>query len=90
MPPTLPGGPQSNPNGPNVWNPNNPRGQTLGTAYRATVEYKLYRTGGAEAIAAAPLTNQQALPDEVVVSQVMDRIASRVFGEIKKIPPPVQ
>lgn len=81
-----PGTIQTNPNG--VWNnPNNPRGQALNPEYRATVEYKLYRSGDVEAISGAPFTNQQAMPEEAVVSQLMDRIASRVFAEIKKRPP---
>jgi|SRR5208283_991218 len=81
-----PGTIQSNPGG--TWNnPNNPRAQAMEPEYRATVEYKLYRTGDAEAISGAPFTNQQAMPEEAVVSQVMDRIATRVFSEIKKAPP---
>jgi hypothetical protein len=83
---TTPGTIQTNPGG--VWNnPNNPRAQALDPEYRATVEYKLYRTGDVEAISSAPFSNQQAMPEEAVVSQVMDRIASRVFAEIKKGPP---
>src|SRR5271165_3471642 len=84
--PGPPGTIQSNPGG--VWNnPNNPRAQGLNPEYSATVEYRLYRTGDVEAISGAPFTNQQALPEEAVVSQVMDRIATRVFSEIKKAPP---
>jgi hypothetical protein len=83
---TTPGTIQTNPGG--LWNnPNNPRAQALGPEYSATVEYKLYRTGDVEAISAAPFTDQQAMPEEAVVSQVMDRIATRVFAEIKKGPP---
>jgi len=84
-----PGTIQSNPGG--VWNnPGVPRGQALGQQYSATVEYKLYRTGDVEAVASAPVTNLQAMPEEAVVSQVMDRIAVRVFSEIKKAPAPTR
>jgi hypothetical protein len=85
----TPGTIQTNPNG--VWNtPNNPQARGLNPEYRATVEYRLYRSGGGEAISSAPFTNQQAMPEEAVVSQLMDRIASRVFAEIKKGPPPMR
>jgi hypothetical protein len=30
------------------------------------------------------------MPQEAVVSQVMDRIALRVFADVKKAPPPMQ
>jgi hypothetical protein len=54
--------------------------------YRATVEYKLYRTGDDAAISGAPFSTQEAMPQEAVVSQVMDRIALRVFADVKKGP----
>jgi hypothetical protein len=54
--------------------------------YRATVEYKLYRTGDVAAISGAPFSTQEAMPEEAVVSQVMDRIALRVFADVKKGP----
>jgi hypothetical protein len=77
---------QTNPNG--VWSQrNNPRGQALDQEYRATVEYKLFRTGDNAAISGAPFSTQQAMPAEGVVSQVMERIAMRVSAEVKKAPP---
>ena len=77
-----PGTIETNPNG--VWN--NPRGQAVDPEYRATVEYKLYRAGDNAAIAGAPFSTQQAMPEAAVVSQVMDRIALRVFADVKKGP----
>ncbi len=77
-----PGTIETNPNG--VWN--NPRGQAVDPEYRATVEYKLYRAGDNAAIAGAPFSTQEAMPEAAVVSQVMDRIALRVFADVKKGP----
>jgi hypothetical protein len=83
-----PGTIETNPNG--VWSPprGNPRTPTQGLdqEYRATVEYKLYRSGDNAAIAGAPFSIQEAMPEEAVVSQVMDRIALRVFADVKKGP----
>jgi hypothetical protein len=51
--------------------------------YRVTVAYKLYRTGGPE-VAGSPYSTQVAMNEIDAVSQVMDRIASRVADEAKK------
>ncbi len=75
----TPGTIQTNPGG--VWN--NPAGQAVDPEYRATVEYKLYRADGTP-VSGAPFTNQQATMETEVVAQVMSRIASRVFSEVKK------
>jgi hypothetical protein len=84
-----PGTIQTNPGG--VWTtPNSPQARGNDPEYSATVEYKLYRTGDLTPIAGDPFTNQQAMPDDAVVGQLMDRIASRVFSEVKKAPPPMQ
>ncbi len=80
-----PGTIETNPNG--VWN--NPRGQAVDPEYRATVEYKLYRAGDGAAISGAPFSTQEAMPEAAVVSQVMDRIATRVFADVKKGPSPL-
>ncbi len=84
--PTIPG----NPNG--GWNPasNNPNGRAMNPEYRATVEYRLYRAGGPDALSEAPVSAQQMMPDAEVVGQVMNQIARRVFGEVKKAPPAAQ
>jgi hypothetical protein len=73
---------ETNPN--SQWSPpNNPRGQRMDPEYRVTVAYKLYRTGGPE-VAASPYSTQVAMNEIDAVSQVMDRIASRVADEVKK------
>jgi hypothetical protein len=78
----TPGTIQTNPGG--VWNnPGNPRAQAMEPEYRATVEYKLYRADGTP-VSGAPFTNQQATMETEVVAQVMGRIASKVFAEVKK------
>jgi len=84
-----PGTIQTNPNG--VWNtPNNPETRALNPEYRATVEYKLYRTGNPDAISGAPFSNQQMMPEMEVVAQIMNQIANRVFAEVKKGAPAMQ
>jgi len=77
-----PGTIETNPGG--VWsNPNNPRAQALEPEYRATVEYKLYRADGT-AVSGAPFSYQQTGMETEVVAQIMDRIATKVFAEVKK------
>lgn len=84
-----PGTVQTNPGG--VWTtPNSPQARAMDPEYSATVEYRLYHTSDAAAISSAPFTNQQAMPEEALVGQLMDRVASRVFSEVKKAPPPMQ
>lgn len=71
-------------------NPNSQRGvqdpesAAMNPEFEATVEYKLYRTGDPVALSGAPFSAQEAMPDSEVVGQVMDRIANRVFDEVKK------
>jgi hypothetical protein len=89
--PTMrqPGTVQTNPGG--VWsNPNNSRGQALDPEFRATVEYKLYRTGNPTAISGAPYSNQDTMSEIDAVSRVMNQIANRVFAEVKKAGPTMQ
>lgn len=78
----TPGTIQTNPGG--VWNnPGNPRAQAMEPEYRATVEYKLYRADGTP-VSGAPFSYQQATMETEVVAQIMSRIASKVFAEVKK------
>jgi hypothetical protein len=58
-------------------------GQRMDPEYRVTVVYKLSRTGGPE-VAGSPYSTQVAMNEIDAVSQVMDRIASRVADEVKK------
>jgi hypothetical protein len=82
----VPGTIETNPN--STWSqPNNPRGQRQDPEYRVTVDYKLYRVGG-QVVAGAPFSTQLAMNEFDAVSQVMDRIASRVADEVKKAAPP--
>jgi hypothetical protein len=84
-----PGTIETNPNG--VWStPNNPSARALDPEYRATVEYRLYRTGNPDALSGAPFSNRQNMPEMEVVAQIMNQIANRVFAEVKKAPPPMQ
>jgi hypothetical protein len=71
---------------PNPQRPQNPEAAAMNPEYHATVEYKLYRTGDRTPISGAPFSNatQAELSEIDVVSQIMDRIANRVFAEIKK------
>jgi hypothetical protein len=67
--------------------PNNPNnGRTMNAQYRAIVDYRLYRSADQTAVANASVSNQGS-PEEAVVSQLMNQVASRVFAEIKKAPP---
>jgi hypothetical protein len=65
---------------------NNPRAQRMDPEYRVTVEYKLFWTGGSQ-VAGSPYSTQTATNEIDAVSQVMDRIASRVADEVKKSAP---
>ena len=79
----------TNPNG--VWStPNSTAPGTVSPEYRATVEYKLYRTGDPTAISGAPFSNRQMMNEIDVVSEVMNRIANRVFADVKKATPAMQ
>jgi hypothetical protein len=87
MPP-RPGTIQTNPGG--VWSTPNPGARPLSEEYRATVEYRFYRTGSPDAISSAPFSNRQMTSEMEVVAQIMNQIANRVFTEVKKAPPPLQ
>ena len=81
----LPNTIETNPN--SQWSmQNNPRGQQMDPEYRVTVEYKLFHTGGSE-VSASPYSTEAATNEINAVSQVMDRIASRVADEVKKSTP---
>jgi hypothetical protein len=85
----VPGTIETNPN--SQWSsPGNPRAQHLDPEYRVTVEYKLYRVGDPSLVAGAPFSTQAATNEIDAVSQVMDRIATRVADEIKKSTPPMR
>jgi hypothetical protein len=78
---------ETNPN--SQWSTQNGQAQRMDPEYRVTVEYKLYRTGGSE-VAGSPYSTQLAMNEIDAVSQVMDRIASRVADEVKKGTPPMK
>ena len=81
----LPNTLETNPN--SQWSmQNNPRAQRMDPEYRVTVEYKLFHTGGSE-VSGSPYSMQAATNEIDAVSQVMDRIASRVADEVKKSTP---
>ena len=61
-----------------------PESAAVNPEFEATVEYKLYRTGDPMALSGAPFSAHETMPDSEVVGQVMDRIANRVFDEVKK------
>ena len=82
----VPGTMQTNPAG--VWS-TPPGGRQLSPEYRATVDYRLYRTGNPSAVASSPVSYQQPADEETVVSQIMNQIANRVFAEIRKAPTPM-
>jgi hypothetical protein len=88
QPGTMPGTVQTNPGG--TWGRVPPGGGNLNPEYRATVEYRLYRAGNPSAIAGAPFSNHQVADEETVVSQVMNEIANKVWGEIKKAGAPMR
>src|SRR5215469_3072792 len=72
---------ETNPN--SQWSPG---AQGMDPEYRVTVEYKLFHTGGSE-VSGSPFSTQAATNEIDAVSQVMDRIASRVADEVKKSTP---
>jgi hypothetical protein len=82
----VPGTIETNPN--SQWSSQNARTQAVDPEFRVTVEYKLYRVGNSSAVAGAPYSTQLAMNEIDAVSQVMDRIATRVADEIKKGGPP--
>jgi len=64
----------------------NPRAQRVDPEYRVTVDYELFRAGDSSPISGAPFSTQVATNEVDAVTQVMDRIASRVADEVKKQP----
>jgi hypothetical protein len=80
----VPGTIETNPN--SQWSHQNGEAQRMDPEYRVTVDYKLYRVGGS-AVAGSPYSTQLAMNEIDAVSQVMDRIASRVADEVKKAAP---
>ena len=83
----VPGTIETNPN--SQWSNQNPRTQQQDPEVRVTVNYKLVSVGGNNVLASAPYSTQLAMNEIDAVSQVMDRVANAVFGEIKKGPAPL-
>lgn len=61
----------------------NPEDAAMNPVYDATVEYELFRAGDPAALSGAPLSTREPMPEMAVVSEVLDRIANRVFAEVK-------
>lgn len=80
----VPGTIESNPN--SQWSP----GQKMDPEFRATVEYKLVKTGSNSEISGAPFSTQQNGNEIDTVSQIMDRIASQVIDQVKKSSTPLR
>lgn len=68
------------------WGTQGPESAAMNPEFEATVEYQLYQTGDRRAFSGGPFSAHDALSDTEVVGQVMDRIANRVFDEVKKRP----
>ena len=77
-----PGTIESNPN--SQWSNQNSRSERLDPEFRVTVEYKLVSVPSNNTVAGAPYSTQLAMNEIDAVSQVLDRVANAVFGEIKK------
>ena len=73
---------ESNPNG--QWSSRDPDNQRVDPEFRVTVEYKLVSVRSNNVVAGAPYSTQLAMNEIDAVSQVMDRVANAVFGEVKK------
>ncbi len=78
----VPGTTETNPN--SQWSHQNGEAERQDPEFRVTVEYKLVSVPGNNAVAGAPYSTQLAMNEIDAVSQVMDRVANAVFGEIKK------
>jgi hypothetical protein len=52
--------------------------------HSATVEYRIMRGGNPEAWASGLVSAQEQLPEDTLVSQLMDQIAGRVASELRK------
>lgn len=63
--------------------PQDAESAAMNPEYQATVEYRLYRTGDTSAISGAPFSTQKAMSEDSAVSQVIDRIANKVFADAK-------
>ncbi len=81
-----PGTVETNPN--SQWSNQSGRGERMDPEFRVTVDYKLVSVPGGNAVAGAPYSTQLAMNEIDAVSQVLDRIASRVADEVKKSAPP--
>ncbi len=84
----MPGTTETNPN--SQWSHQNGEAKRLDPEFRVTVEYKLVSVPGNNAVAGAPYSTQLAMNEIDAVSQVLDRVANAVFGEIKKGPQPMK
>jgi|SRR5450755_2753021 hypothetical protein len=84
----VPGTTETNPN--SQWSHQNGEAERLDPEFRVTVEYKLVSVPGNNAVAGAPYSTQLAMNEIDAVSQVLDRVANAVFGEIKKGPQPMK
>ncbi len=78
----VPGTTETNPN--SQWSHQNGEAERLDPEFRVTVEYKLVSIPGNNAVAGAPYSTQLAMNEIDAVSQVLDRVANAVFGEMKK------
>jgi hypothetical protein len=77
-----PGTVETNPN--SQWSNPNSRSERQDPEFRVTVDYKLVSVGSNNVVAGAPYSTQLAMNEIDAVSQVLDRVANAVFGEIKK------
>jgi hypothetical protein len=82
----VPGTIEANPNP--QWSHQNGQAERMDPEYRVTVDYQLVSVGSSNVVASAPFSTQAAMNEIDAVSQVMDRIASRVADEVKKAAPP--
>ena len=83
-----PGTIETNPN--SQWSNRDPRSERQDPEFRVTVNYKLVSVGSNNVVAGAPYSTQLAMNEIDAVSQVLDRVANAVFGEIKKGAAPTQ
>ena len=81
----IPGTVETNPN--SQWSHQNTQAERMDPEFRVTVDYKLVSVGSNSVVAGAPFSTQLAMNEVDAVSQVMDRIASRVADEVKKSAP---
>ena len=79
---------ETNPN--SQWSNQSARSERMDPEFRVTVEYKLVSVSSNNVVAGAPYSTQLAMNEIDAVSQVLDRVANAVFGEIKKGAAPTQ